>query len=109
MSTRTDIGPVGAFPAFVRVYWMLLGHIPLFMAILAIAAAEGVSWRDGAAVAAWAALVIVKAVDVFRLRGTTGDGAPATAADFRAWTLRLTLVALGAWAAAHAIRASGVL
>lgn len=90
--------------ALARVYWMFVGNFVAGYLAFGIAQHEHrLSWRDLAFAAALASLVAVRYVDITRLAGKTGDGAPATVADWRRYSTFLLLIGVGAWILAHGV------
>jgi hypothetical protein len=86
-----------------RLYWMLGGNAVLgFLAIFIAKAPSLFSWFDLAYWMVWASLVAVRYADVMFLRGTTGDGTPATLSHWRRYSVVLSLVCAAVWAAGHA-------
>jgi hypothetical protein len=94
--------------ALARLYWMFLGHAALVLLAAALLHDPAWSWRDATFFATAASLVLVRALDSFRLGGLTADGRPSSAAHVRRYAWVIALCCGAAWAAAKAIARSGV-
>ena len=86
-----------------RLYWMLFGNFALVLSAGGLLHADLWSWRDAAFFAILASIVLVRALDTFRLGGRTADGVPSTASHVRRHALVLGAVALVTWVAAKGI------
>ncbi len=89
----------------VRLAWMLLGNVALFVAGIFIARHTGgfFSLADAAFWAVAALMIGVRRVDIERFRGQTVMGGAATMAHWRRYVAVLLLVALAGWGLAHGI------
>lgn len=87
-----------------RVYWMLLGNVLVFLLAYGIAMRGVYLTRiDLAYWLAAASLPLVKFIDIRFMRGTTADGAPATMSHWRRYTLMVMVITFTLWLAAHGI------
>jgi hypothetical protein len=86
-----------------RLHWMLAGNGALgLLAALIATSASTLSWRDLVYWAVVVSLIAVRYADVTILGGRAADGAPASRAHWRRYTLVLSIVAAAVWVAAHA-------
>lgn len=92
--------------AVARLYWMLVGNAALYLAAVGITiGSDERAWTaDAVFWAAVASLVLVRYVDITRLRGLTGSGEPASVGDWYRYVGRLFLVSVTVWILAHAVR-----
>lgn len=93
------------FAAFLRLVWMLVGHVALLLVILLVAMETdgGLSGRDAIAAIIVLTTLAARYVDIARYGGETAEGAAATMAHFRAHLVRLLLGGGAALAAAHLV------
>lgn len=85
-----------------RIAWLLAAPLTLLMLGAVVARNGGGVWAP-ASLAYWAIVIValaVRYVDIFRYRGQTMEGTPASRDDWRRYRLRFPLVALLGWAAA---------
>ena len=97
--------PLGRAGMLARVYWMGCGDPLLLLLLLVIIAKHPKlpSLLDAAFFVAVASLILVRYVDIRFLNGQTGEGKPATLADWRRYALLIATVTLGAWLVARVI------
>lgn len=86
-----------------RITWMILGPAILFTLAGLISQRRGGSAIDLWFAGVLALVILARLVDITRYQGTTGDGEPATLADFRGYALKLAAAAAAAWLLAHLI------
>jgi hypothetical protein len=94
----------GGLSVLVRLLWMVVGNVVLVVAAISIhhnrtlpSTADVVFWTTVAAMFA------IRYIDGRFLRGRTATGEPATPASYRAYAVRLAVVAIMLWVAAHLI------
>ena len=93
----------GFLGLLLRLVWMALGNIVLFLMLIYIGRKEGfgLTVHDGIFWVMAAAMVAARYLDIARFKGSTSYGEPATMRDFRKYALLLALASLSLWAAAH--------
>lgn len=84
---------------------MFLGNMALLMGLGIIARSESgfLGVGDLLLVATVPLMILVRHWDVTKLNGTRADGEPATMQDWKAYSIRLVVVAALAWGMAHGI------
>src|SRR5690606_21775350 len=89
--------------ALLRIFWMFFGFavLGLVAAVTAYRTPGEPSWRDVLFWAVVAALVAARWIDVERYDGRTADGEPASFADVRTYAVKVGVLALALWGAAH--------
>jgi hypothetical protein len=86
------------FAFIVRVYWMMLGYIPVFASIAAIIESEnGPSTADATYWVGVLSIVLARLYDITRLGGTTAEGEPATLAHWRRYAGSLVVITMVVW------------
>jgi hypothetical protein len=87
-----------------RLYWMLAGNIVVCLIAAAILreGSGSLIGLDAAYGAAVLSLIVSRYIDIVRFDGSRADGLPATAADLRRYTFRVSLIASIAWITIHA-------
>lgn len=95
MGAALDGKNEAAAGAFLRVYWMFLGHIAIFVGAV-LSGGGGFTWRDLLPGLAAATVIAARYRDVTAHHGSTADGRPATMRDVRrfAWIVLVATVAL---------------
>jgi hypothetical protein len=98
MKDPKDVTP-GGVGLLLRLYWLFLGNVLLlFLLVFIIEKRPGLpSLFDAAYFAALISLITVRYVDIRFLKGETGEGKPATMADWRTHALIVGPVGAGAW------------
>lgn len=93
----------GGLGFVVRLYWMLVGPVALLFLLFGIVDKRAAfpSWLDAAYWAVVASLVGARYADIRYLKGGSGDGEPATMADWRKYSVRLLGVGAGVWVVAR--------
>lgn len=87
-----------------RLYWLFLGNILMFLLAYGIAArGVAVTTFDIVYWLGAASLLTVRLVDIQFLHGATAEGAPATIGHWRRYSLIVLAVAVVVWLAAHGI------
>lgn len=93
--------PAGARPVgcLVRLSWLVFGNFVLLLSLLSIlrAPSQSLTAADAIYLAAIAALIALRYVDVCYFAGTKSTGEPATLADWRAYAVRVVVLAGGLW------------
>lgn len=84
-----------------RVVWMMLAPVLLFVLGARILIGEGLSALDALYAGLLVVAIAARYVDVARFHGQTAEGEPATMEDARGYSIKLSLAAVGAWALAH--------
>lgn len=103
MSIPQESSPNG-LGCLCRFYWMLFGNALLFF-LLVFIFVKRLPWPsvlDAAAAVVLASLVVVRYVDIRFLHGQTGEGSPATLADWRRYVLLLVPLGVAGWGLARA-------
>lgn len=88
-----------------RLYWMLVGNAVLYLAAIGITQQDhGGPWvSDAIFWSGVASLLLVRYLDIARLRGATASGEPASFGDWSRYARRLCLLSLTVWVLAHAV------
>ena len=91
--------PMSGRAALARIYWMMLGNVPLIFLIMAIADRKFASplIPSLAYYLVVLSVVIVRYVDIRYLNGQTADDKPATLRHWRRHALILGIVSSCAW------------
>ncbi|MCZ7643777.1 MAG: hypothetical protein M5U26_00600 [Planctomycetota bacterium] len=97
--------PKGGFGCLLRIYWMFAGCVaPAYAAVIIAREGEG---QPGVADAVFAlgliTLLAARFVDIRSYNGKTGEGAPATMADFRRYAVGVVLIGLAVYGGAQAL------
>ena len=93
----------GCLGALVRLSWLLVGNAALFMLTVFIFQKRAFSVFD---IAFWAiviGLIILRYIDITRLKGLTSDAEPASLLHLRRYAVTLLVISGALWAAAHGI------
>jgi hypothetical protein len=99
----TEPAPIGCFGLVVRMIWLLAGNAALFLMAILIFQKRGFSALDGGFWAIVAALVLLRYMDITRLKGLTSDSEPATLKHWRMYVIRLLVASAVMWGLAHGI------
>lgn len=105
-TTPNEVHSTEATGCLVRIYWMFLGNG--LLALCAYLIMKTHKLFSGADIGFWLAalsLVVVRYVDIVQFHGTTADGKSATRADWIRYTVRMTIIAVVLWIAAHQLGA----
>lgn len=94
---------MGCLAVVVRLTWLMVGNAALFFLAIRIAQRKAFSGFDIAFWGTVAGLVLLRYVDITRLRGFTKDGEPASLRHWRNYTLLLLLISAGLWILAHVV------
>lgn len=96
--------PSGGTALLLRLTWMLFGNG--LLVILGVRIVREATWSpiDVIYWAVAATVVVARYLDISRFGGQTADGAPATIADWRRWTVVFVVVAITYYAIAIALR-----
>lgn len=98
--TEADSESMGG--CLTRLGWLMIAPVAL-VALGAVVARNGSGPWSVESVVYWTVVVVamaVRYVDIFRFRGETMDGAPASREDWRRYRLRFPALALAGWSAA---------
>ena len=87
-----------------RLFWMMIGNVLLLFCAYGIIQHRSsvLSIADALYWAIVGSLLATRYVDIRYFHGTTGDGDPASLADWRRYTVLVVLVAVGLWLVARA-------
>ena len=99
----TEPAPIGCFGLVVRMIWLLAGNAALFMLAILIFQKSGFSFLDAVFWAIVAALVLLRYMDITRLKGLTSNSEPATLKHWRMYVIRLLVASAAMWGLAHGI------
>ena len=91
-SARTSLLALG-----LRIVWMFLGPVLLFILGALLMRRAGPSGIDVAYGLTVLLLIVVRYLDISRFEGTRGDTQPATMSDFRRYAVGLATISLAAW------------
>jgi len=88
-----------------RLFWMIIGNVILLFCASGIIQHRSslFSVADAFYWAAVGSLLAARYVDIRHLRGMTGDGDPATMADWHRYAAILGVVSVGLWLVSHAV------
>ena len=101
--TVPETGAVGCIGLVCRIAWLMGGNLALLMLAILIFERKHFSALDVAFGAIVAALILIRYIDITRLKGLTSKGEPATLKHWRIYVVKL-LVASGAlWGLVHGI------
>ncbi len=92
--------PLGCIP---RIFWMMMGPLGLFLALVSVGLSAGWSVADLAYWVLVVLLIVARYVDVVRFKGQTADGEPATSAHLRRYILSVLALGVALWVAARAL------
>jgi hypothetical protein len=101
--TATEPAPIGCFGLVVRMIWLLAGNAALFILAILIFQKRVFSILDAGFWAVVAALILLRYMDITRLKGLTADSEPATLKHWRSYVVKLLLASCALWALAHGI------
>ena len=99
----TEPEPIGCFGLVVRMIWLLAGNAALFMLAIFIFQKRDFSAFDVGFWAIVAVLVLLRYIDITRLKGLTSNSEPATLKHWRRYVIRLLVASAAMWGLAHAI------
>jgi len=99
----TEPEPIGCFGLVVRMIWLLAGNAALFILAILIFQRRGFSALDVGFWAIVATLVLLRYMDITRLKGLTSNSEPATLRHWRMYVIRLLLASATMWGLAHGI------
>jgi hypothetical protein len=100
----TDVEPMGFCAVVVRIFWLMGGNLVLFMLAIFIFEGRGSLWTDIAFWGVVGALVLLRYIDITRLKGLTSDSQPATLKHWRLYVIKLLAGSGALWGLAHGIR-----
>jgi hypothetical protein len=95
--------PIGCIGLVVRMIWLLAGNAALLMMAILIFQKRGISFLDAGFWAIVAVLVLLRYMDITRLKGLTSNSEPATLKHWRSYVVKLLLASLALWVMAHGI------
>ena len=99
--TGSQSEATGCLPAVLRLLWLIVGNVALFLLATLIAQRSSLSELDFVFWATVAALILVRYIDITRLHGSTKDGEPASLQHWRRYVLLLLLASGALWGMAH--------
>ncbi|MCX5752263.1 MAG: hypothetical protein NTW97_01320 [Candidatus Krumholzibacteria bacterium] len=99
----TEPAPIGCFGLVVRMIWLLAGNAVLFLLAILIFQKRVFSILDAGFWAVVASLVLLRYMDITRLKGLTSDSEPATLKHWRVYAIRLIVASAVLWGLAHGI------
>jgi hypothetical protein len=108
----TGVAPTegtGCFALIFRLLWIIVGNLVLLFLAVLIAQRKGFSALDLAFWAVVGALVLVRYIDITRLKGLTTDSQPATIRHWRRYAVTLAVISVALWALAHVASSLGLL
>ncbi|MDD4857734.1 MAG: hypothetical protein PHD74_06470 [Candidatus Krumholzibacteria bacterium] len=94
---------MGFAGAVSRIFWLMGGNIALFMLAVFIFDKKTYSVFD---IAFWAiviGLILVRYIDITRLKGLTSNSEPATLKHWRIYVVKLIVASAALWGLAHGI------
>ncbi len=97
----TEPAPIGCSGLVIRMIWLLAGNAALFMLAVLIFQKRGFSALDAGFWAIVVALVLLRYVDITRLKGLTANSEPATLKHWRSYVVKLLLISGTMWGLAH--------
>jgi hypothetical protein len=97
--------PTSGAGVLARLYWLFFGNTLLFFLLVFIIQKRPKlpSSLDAAYLIAVASLILVRYVDIRFLNGQTGEGKPATMANWRRYALLVGPAGAGAWLLARVL------
>ena len=99
--------PTGCLPVVLRIIWMGLGNLALFISAALVAEGTVPVVMDIVFFAVAISLIVVRYVDITKFKGQTSDGEPATIAHWRRYSVVLALLAVGLWVLARVAASRG--
>jgi hypothetical protein len=99
----SKVEPLGFLGVVVRMFWLMVGNLALFMVAVFLFHGKGFSGLDIVFWAIVAALALVRYIDITRLNGLTSNSEPATLKHWHAYALKLLLISAGMWGLAHGV------
>jgi hypothetical protein len=99
----TQAEPIGALGCLVRIVWLMGGNLALFMLAVFIFHQGMFSVLDVAFWAIVAGLILIRYLDIARLKGLTSSSEPATLRHWRMYVIKLLVASAGLWGLAHGI------
>lgn len=99
----TEPEPLGFAGVVVRIFWLMGGNIALFILAVFILEKKTASILD---IAYWAiviGLILIRYVDITRLKGLTSNSEPATLKHWRIYVVKLLLISGALWGLARII------
>ncbi len=97
----------GCLPLLLRLTWMAFGNLALFLCAGLIIKKSAPVLADTAYFAVAAGLILVRYLDITRYKGLTSDEKPATLADWRRYSILLSILAVGIWVLARFVATLG--
>ncbi len=98
---KSQSEPMSGLPLLLRLSWMAIGNVALFLCAALVAKGTAPVVIDVAFFAVVVGLILVRYVDVARFNGQTSDGKPATLSHWRRYAVMLTVISIGVWALAR--------
>ncbi len=96
--------PLSSLPLLLRLSWMAIGNVALFLCAALIAKGIAPGVMDIAFFTVVVGLILVRYVDIARFKGQTSEGRPATLSHWRRYLVMLAVISAGVWALARIVR-----
>jgi hypothetical protein len=93
--------PLGCLAAFARLYWLGVGFIVLLVFAAFVAKNSAPIASDIGVLIGAALLIAVRYIDVVHFNGYNADEKPSTVADWRRYSAKVVVFALGVWGLAR--------
>ncbi len=93
--------PMGGLSFLLRLSWMAIGNVALFVCAALIAKGTAPGVMDIAFFAVVVGLIAVRYVDITKFDGQTSEGKPATLSHWRRYAVMLAALSAGVWALAR--------
>ena len=101
--TVTEPEPTGCGGLVVRIFWLMGGNLALLMLAVFIFQKGTFSAFDIAFWAIVAGLILIRYLDITRLKGLTSNSEPATLKHWRIYVVKLLAASGVLWGLAHGI------
>jgi len=95
--------PTGCLSVVVRIFWLMGGNLALLMLAVFIFQKKTFSAFDIAFWAIVAGLILIRYIDITRLKGLTSNNEPATLKHWRIYVVKLLAASAALWGLAHGI------
>lgn len=99
----SEAEPIGCLSLAVRMIWLMGGNLALFMLAILVFHKHTFSAFDIAFWAIVAALILIRYIDISRLKGLTSNSEPATLKHWRMYVVKLLVGSTAVWGLAHGI------
>lgn len=88
---------MGFLPLLLRLIWMGLGYVALFLCWALVAKGTAPVVMDIIFFVVVVALIVVRYVDITMFKGQTTEGKPATLAHWRRYAVLMAVISAGLW------------